>query len=76
MHCSVLCGDGLDAVRRQLNLVESRKFSAGLYVVYTLKIDTALAADDAGSAALSDRVGQVIGDVNTAIEARLTAAGA
>jgi hypothetical protein len=45
-------------------------------VVYTLKIDTALAADDAGSAALSDRIGQVIGDLNTAIEARLTAAGA
>jgi len=45
-------------------------------VVYTLKIDTALAADDAGSAALSDRVGQVIGGMTTAIEARLTAAGA
>jgi hypothetical protein len=45
-------------------------------VVYTLKIDTGLAADDAGSAALSDRIGQVIGDLEAAIEARLTAAGA
>ncbi len=45
-------------------------------VVYTLKIDTALATDEAGSVALSDRVGQVIGGMTRAIEARLTAAGA
>jgi hypothetical protein len=44
-------------------------------VVYTLKVDTTLPADDASVAAWSDRIGNAVGDMNAAIESRLTAAG-
>ena len=44
-------------------------------VVYTVKVDASLASDEAGSIELSNRIGEVVGAVNTAVEARLTAAG-
>jgi hypothetical protein len=44
-------------------------------VVYTLKLDSGLAADDAGRAAQGEQIGNTVQGMNTAIEARLTAAG-
>ena len=44
-------------------------------IVYNLAIDTSLPTDQAATAALSDRLAEVAGSMNSAIEVRLTAAG-
>jgi hypothetical protein len=44
-------------------------------VVYTLLLDVALASDTAAATALNDQIGTTIEAMNTAIDARLSAAG-
>jgi len=64
--------DGADAVGAEYLRLTYRHGR----VVYLLSVDAGLASEQAGALALNDRITKAVADMNTAIEARLTALGA